>query len=139
MAKKRQERDTEEFNDIDLMEPVDVSIFGTDDDPCFGKLYDLSADECQRCGDAEFCALKAGQYLNKERKQIESKESFLDIEEEGGVEEAQVVDEDKKVKKAIRRHIRKGLSYLKVRKAIRKKYPDYPKESIKETYNNYKK
>lgn len=138
----RKERKTDELEDLNQMEPIDIEVFGTDDDPCFGKLYDLSADECQRCGDSEFCALKMGQTLNKERKLIESKENFLDIEEEGGaVEEAEIIEytDVKKVKKAVRNFLRKDLSYLKIRKRIRTKYPNFPKDRLKEIYNNYKK
>ncbi len=134
MARDRKSRETEEYQEIDLMEPVDITLFGTDDDPCFGKHYDLKADECQRCGDSEFCALKMGQTLNKERKQIESSTKFLDVDEE-----VNSTDETERVKKSVRRAIRKGTSLLKVKKLIGRKYPEFPKESVKEIYKSYKK
>lgn len=136
MAKNNREPRDNEHEEIDVIVPVDISILGTDDDPCFGKLYDLSTDECQRCGDSEFCALKMGQTMNTKRKLIEESNEFLDITEEP--EDTQE-EHTKKIRKSIRRAVKKGYSFLKVKKMVAKNYPDYPKESIKEIYNNYKK
>jgi hypothetical protein len=64
------------------MVPITLEQLGTDQDPCFGKLYDQSTKECQRCGDCEFCAIAMGQLNHISRAQIESKSAFKDIEEE---------------------------------------------------------
>ena len=60
--------------------PFDISKLGSKDDPCFGKHYDLNAEECQRCGDIEICAIATGQNLNISRKVIEETQPFKDIE-----------------------------------------------------------
>lgn len=79
MAKKeRTPRD--KTKGVDLMEPVDITQFGTKDDPCFGKEYNLSAPECKRCGDSELCAIVMGQNNNLKRKEIESENRFKDLE-----------------------------------------------------------
>ena len=61
--------------------PFDVTKLGSEDDPCFGKLYDLTAPECHECGDIELCALKLSQSQRVKTLDIESKMSFRDISE----------------------------------------------------------
>lgn len=136
MAEKRKNRTTPEFNSIDKLEPVDVSILGTDEDPCFGKLYDLTTEECQRCGDSEFCAIKMAQTLKLKRSDIESKQRFLDIEEE--VKTNDIVDNLSDIKKMMRKKKRLGKSFLLIKKSILKKYPDSDPKELKEIYNNLK-
>jgi len=68
MAKKRKAR--EQTEDVNLLEPIDITKYGSDDDPCFGKLYDLGADECKRCGDSELCSAV---YSRTSAKQIRDK------------------------------------------------------------------
>ncbi len=65
---------------VDLMKPIDLTIIGTEDDPCFGKSYDGRAKECQACGDSELCLVFQGQKNHKEREAIEKKSSFKDID-----------------------------------------------------------
>lgn len=79
MAKKER-TPREKTKGVDLMEPVDITQFGTKDDPCFGKEYNLSAPECKRCGDSELCAIVMGQNNNLKRKDLESKNRFKDLE-----------------------------------------------------------
>ena len=55
MAKKKRKA-REKTDDVNLLKPIDITKFGSNDDPCFGKLYDLGADECKRCGDSELCS-----------------------------------------------------------------------------------
>ena len=64
-----------------LLEPFDVSKLGSDEDPCFGKLYDLSAPECRECGDIELCAIKLSQSQAVKTLEMESKMAFRDIQE----------------------------------------------------------
>jgi len=83
MAKEeRKPRDTDEFEEEGLLlTPFDVRQLGTDDDPCFGKLYDLKAEECKVCGDIEVCAIAFSQKLTLKRLEIESEGSFKDLDE----------------------------------------------------------
>lgn len=55
MAKKKRKA-RESTDNVDMFKPIDIEKFGSDEDPCFGKHYDLSAEECKRCGDSELCA-----------------------------------------------------------------------------------
>ena len=45
----------------DFSKPIDIYNLGGEDDPCFGKLHDLSAIECRRCGDSELCQVATAQ------------------------------------------------------------------------------
>lgn len=78
---KRQKREEIDQDQVDLLIPIDISQFGTEDDPCFGKFHDLKAPECMKCGDADVCALAKAQYLHTNRIKIEGKQRFKDIEE----------------------------------------------------------
>ena len=80
MSKKRKTRNKVKLTDKEMLKPIDIELFGSDDDPCFGKLYKLSTPECKRCGDSEICATVMAQRLNVKRKGIESKNRFKDIE-----------------------------------------------------------
>jgi hypothetical protein len=140
MAKeKRESRKNPDFDDLNKLKPIDLSILGTDDDPCFGKLYNLSEDECQRCGDSEFCAIKMAQTQKVKRTEIESTQRFLDIEEEGGKDIDDVTDSLTVVRKVIRRKIRLGKTYIEIQSSINKKYPHISSKQIKQLYNHLKK
>jgi hypothetical protein len=60
-----------------LLTPFDVTKFGSEDDPCFGKLYSLSAIECTNCGDIEFCAVAFAQKQHLARAQAEKSQEIL--------------------------------------------------------------
>ncbi|MAO08040.1 MAG: hypothetical protein CL596_04935 [Alteromonas sp.] len=80
MAKKKR-KPRKATKGVDILKPIDINKFGTKDDPCFGKEYDLSTDECSRCGDSELCAAVFGQTtLKKTRDKVESKNRFKDKE-----------------------------------------------------------
>ena len=66
---------------IDIMQPVTISMIGTEDDPCFGKHFDGKNSSCRRCGDSELCLIAMGMKTSKERKELESKGRFKDLEE----------------------------------------------------------
>lgn len=80
MRNKGKTREPREKTPANLMEPIDVTIFGTDDDPCFGKEYNLSTPECKRCGDSELCAIVMGQNNHLKRAKIEKDNRFKDLE-----------------------------------------------------------
>lgn len=138
MAKKkkvveREDRFTPEYQNLNVMKPIDVTALGTSEDPCFGKHYDLTTDECQRCGDHEFCALKMGQTLNGQRNKIESKNDFLDILE------TEVKPPSKaKLKKLIKSCMALGLSSIKTRKKVMKKLPHADEPTVKQLIKDLK-
>lgn len=67
--------------EIDLLKPIDIFKLGTDEDPCFGKLFSLTHPTCRRCGDNELCQAVMAQNLHKTRKEIEDKHAFKDLEQ----------------------------------------------------------
>ena len=80
MAKKNTREPREKTKEVDFMEPINITQFGTDDDPCFGKEYNLSTPECKRCGDSELCGIVMGQNNHIDRKKIEKNNRFKDLE-----------------------------------------------------------
>ena len=74
MAKKKKVVTNKE---LDLMKPVDLTSLSSELD-CFGKEYDLSTDECKRCGDSEYCAIACSINLTPERKQLAQETKFKD-------------------------------------------------------------
>jgi len=77
---KRKPRTKIEKKELDFSIPL-MSL-GSEDDPCFGQLHSLEAPECNECGDNQACQIMMGQKLHGKRKTIESKQAFLDKEEE---------------------------------------------------------
>lgn len=63
------------------MKPIDITVFGSQDDPCFGKLYSPMAKECSQCGDCEICAIVTSQKSQVLRGKQEAKHAFKDLEE----------------------------------------------------------
>jgi len=79
---KRKSRDKVDKDKVDFSKPiVDIGIFGSADDPCFGALFSLDAKECNRCGDNEICAIVTAQRMKGKREKVESKAAFKDLEE----------------------------------------------------------
>lgn len=70
-----------------LIEPFDITKFGSEEDPCFGKLNDPKAPECKICGDFEFCAIVTAENLKKVRVREESKSQFKDLDTTPEIEE----------------------------------------------------
>lgn len=61
------------MSDNDFMAPLDITMFGGEDDPCFGKLHLPTAKECKRCGDNEVCAIVMAQRAHGKRAKEEAK------------------------------------------------------------------
>jgi hypothetical protein len=80
MKSKRKRRNKIDKDKVDTLVPIDISIFGSEDDPCFGKLYDPTAKECGMCGDSSICAIVSAQNQHSKRALVEKKTSFKDIE-----------------------------------------------------------
>ncbi len=75
---KRVARDKLSKKQADVFKPL--KVLGTQNDPCFGKLYDPKDAICQRCGDCELCAIMMGQKNHIERAKAENKNAFKDLE-----------------------------------------------------------
>ena len=80
--KKKAKRKSREqtYEDHQLLVPLDLEAMGTADDPCFGKLFDLTHDACRSCGDSAICSIVLSQMANIQRKTIEAETRFKDIE-----------------------------------------------------------
>lgn len=66
--------------EIDLLHPIPLEKFGSEDDPCFGKHHSPKAEECRRCGDADICLIYTTQRLHLQRGKREAKQKFKDTE-----------------------------------------------------------
>lgn len=110
----------------DPLVPIDITQLGGNDDPCFGKNYDLSTKECKLCGDSELCCIKISQMLNITRKELEAKNHYKDLE---------TLEDINGIKKYIRGLNRKG----KTRKEIVEKASikfEVPKKDIRLIYKS---
>lgn len=97
MSKKK--KNLPDLSKQDILEPItNLENLGSDNDPCFGKEFDLTTDECKMCGDSELCSICFAQKLNKTRSEIEEESHFKDLEK--------LID-IKSVKKYMRSLIRK--------------------------------
>lgn len=123
MAKKRREP-REKTEGIDYLKPINVLDFGSDNDPCFGKLYNLNADACKRCGDSELCGAVFAQKQNKQRSKQEKKNRFKDIELHKGNTSLEKWVKDKK---------EEGLSRSEIIKKAKKTFGS-TREEIKNIY-----
>ena len=117
---KRKTRDKIKVTDKQMLKPLNIEDFGSDDDPCFGKLFDLATAECKRCGDSEICGVVFAQKLNTVRTKVEEKHRFKDIELEYESEEAIYI---KKLKG-------KGFKAGKIIRLVKKKY-NLSKQEVK--------
>lgn len=77
----RKERTKLVKQNIDLLKPVDFTNLGTENDPCFGKLFDPGVAECSRCGDSELCHIKQSQNQRITRNKLERENSYKDVPE----------------------------------------------------------
>ena len=85
-----------------LLEPLDLSVFGGPDDPCFGKYHDLKAEECKQCGDREICAIAMAQKRRVDRTEIEKETPFKDMED------LPVEVSDERLKRYMQKKVDKG-------------------------------
>lgn len=82
MKIQREERNKIKKKKLDFSKPLDLTIFGTDQDPCFGKHYSPEAKECNMCGDSQVCAIIVAQSMHQKREAVQKKQAFMDIEEQ---------------------------------------------------------
>jgi len=116
MAKKRKDKKVK--RELDLLKPVDIMSLGSPLD-CFGKEYDLSTDECKRCGDSEFCAIACSANLNIERVELEKETDFKDI------------DAEDPIKKYILKKLERGTEDIKIMARVVKRFGLTKKEAKK--------
>jgi len=64
-----------------IIPPFDITKFGSEEDPCFGKHNDPKAQECQICGDFEFCQIVTAENQRKIRAKKEQETEFKDLKE----------------------------------------------------------
>lgn len=117
--------------DLSKQEPltvIDLTSLGTDNDPCFGKGYDLSTKECKLCGDAELCAFKLSQTLNITRKELEEKNKYKDLD---------ILEDTKAIKKFFRACKRKGMKRKEILEKASTKF-EVPILTLKTLYKSQK-
>lgn len=119
MSKKKRNKKKVQA-DLDLLKPVDIMQLGSSLD-CFGKEYDLSTDECKRCGDSEFCAIACSANLNIERADLEKDTEFKDI----------AGDQDTKIKDFIIKKLERGTEEDKITNRVKKRFNLTKKEAKK--------
>lgn len=81
MSKDKREPRKNLIKNANLLVPFNIEKIGNADDPCFGKLYEPSTEECSRCGDNEICAIATMQRNALKRAKIEANGNFKDMEE----------------------------------------------------------
>lgn len=138
---ERKKRKKLASQDIDLSKPMDLTIIGKEEDPCFGKLHDSLDPTCKRCGDSEFCMIAMAHKLNTKRTSLEAKTSYKDLEEESL---QLIMDEPRFIKEAtmyVRLKAKKTGSITRKAciKKLMKKFgisEDKAKTTLKEILNN---
>ena len=128
MASKRKQKQIE-LEETPILEPVDIKSIGSNNDPCFGKEYNLSTKECKMCGDSELCCIKFAELMGKTRKKLESETQFKDLESLINI---------KTNKKTIRQLRRKGDDRKTIIDKIQAKY-ELTKEEARTIYRIIKK
>jgi hypothetical protein len=79
MSKRKSRTSLATKQSHDFLTPIDITKFGTEEDPCFGKHNEPKAPECQRCGDFEFCMIVTSENLKRVRKKEEKKTEYKDL------------------------------------------------------------
>lgn len=128
MAKRvsrKASKETKAMKKGDILTPIKLSDLGSENDPCFGKLYDLTTSECKMCGDSELCCIKTADFLGKTRKELEKENDYKDLDT--------LVDKQG-AKKYFRQLKRKGLEKKEIIEKMSIKY----ELTLKETRSLYR-
>ena len=126
--KKKKKRDLPDISKVDPIVPIDIDSIGSNGDPCFGKGYDLTTNECKMCGDSELCCIKFAAALGKTRKELEKGNDYKDLE---------TLVDIPAVKKTIRALNRKGEDRKTIRQKLQAKY-HLSESEAKDLYKKYK-
>lgn len=126
--KKKKKRDLPDISKADPLVPIDIDSIGSNGDPCFGKGYDLTTNECKMCGDSELCCIKFAAALGKTRKELEKENNYKDLE---------TLVDIPAVKKTIRNLKRKGEDRKTIRQKLQAKY-HLSESEAKDLYRKYK-
>ena len=126
--KKKKKRDLPDISKVDPIVPLDIDSIGSNGDPCFGKGYDLTTNECKMCGDSELCCIKFAAALGKTRKELEKETDYKDLE---------TLVDILAVKKNIRALNRKGEDRKTIRQKLQAKY-HLSESEAKDLYKKYK-
>ena len=134
MANNKRKERNQLSKKVDITKPLDVleiEKLGTDDDPCFGKLHDLTEDACKRCGDSHICQIVFNGKTKAMRDDIESKNRFKDLE----------LDKNEintgEIKKFIKSKLSKGVISLKIVKQLQNKF-GIEKQEARKLVKKYK-
>ena len=112
----------------DPLQPIDFTSLGSDNDPCFGKAYDLTTKECRSCGDSELCILKMSQSLNKTRKELEEENNYKDLD---------ILEDINGIKKFMRKLKRQGLKRKEIINKASNKF-EVPTKILRNLYKEIK-
>ena len=115
MARRKQR--TEIAKQTTTVQPFDITKFGGEEDPCFGKLNDPKAPECQQCGDFEFCAIITAENLKKIRVKEEEKTEFKDLSDTPEIEDIRQFMLKKLEKASLVKVIRLSMKKFNISKA----------------------
>lgn len=126
--KKKKKRDLPDISKVNPLVPIDIDSIGSNGDPCFGKGYDLTTNECKMCGDSELCCIKFAAALGKTRKELEKENDYKDLE---------TLVDIPAVKKTIRALNRKGEDRKTIRQKLQAKY-HLSESEAKDLYKRYK-
>lgn len=130
---KRKPRNKIKKKNIDMMKPLDVTIIGSENDPCFGKHHSTTAPECGRCGDNELCSIVKLQRLNTKRLAVNGKNSFKDLEEPN----MDLLTIDRFITKALKKGPKRFKDILKEGFEHFSKQEKVSKEKVDEMFSNY--
>lgn len=129
MAKEKKKKKKENpLSSGDILIPISIDQIGSDTDPCFGKHYDLSTDECKICGDSELCCIKTAAELKVTRKALEEENHYKDLDS--------LIDK-RAVFKSFRALKRKGLKREEIFDRVQAKY-ELPRTDVQVLYKKYR-
>ena len=111
----------------DVLQPIYKNSIGSNGDPCFGKAYDLSTQECKQCGDSELCCIKFAAALGKTRQEVEEAHNYKDLE---------VMVDKVAAKKTFRSMKRKGANRKEIIAKLQEKY-ELPFAEAKALYKEF--
>jgi len=113
----RKSRNEIDKSELDLLKPLDLTLIGTENDPCFGKLFDLKAEECKICGDSEICSIVFSQKLNIDRLILEKGNNL-----KGSPIKKEKVTHDRMLYLIIKKYLKRGKSDKYILRKCFKRY-----------------